>query len=97
MSSSWEFISNRKKEEQSNRIPREYRLPKGFKHGVVSVIDVPKTCGLLTLKELAITEKYDATSLAWTIREGKFSALEVTTAFCKRAAIAHQVVCRKIW
>ncbi|GME34954.1 hypothetical protein M1821_007645 [Neofusicoccum parvum] len=38
-----------------------------------------------------ITSNYDATALLEKIREGEFSAKDVTVAFCKRAAISQQL------
>lgn len=46
----------------------------------------------MTEKEVDITENYDATALAQALRERKLTCVDVTTAFCKRAAIAHQLV-----
>ncbi|KAF2673668.1 amidase [Microthyrium microscopicum] len=91
MASTWQAIAKRKKQEQWSRIPAEYRLQSDFKKDPVNVLDVPRTCGLLSAIELDITESYDATSLADAIRARKLSAVQVTTAFCKRAAIAHQL------
>jgi Asp-tRNA(Asn)/Glu-tRNA(Gln) amidotransferase A subunit family amidase len=58
---------------------------------MLDVRSIPRTCGILNSKELEITEKYDATSLAQAIRSKSLTAEDVTTAFCKRAAIAQQV------
>jgi amidase len=91
MSSSWQSIAQRKKQEQLSRIPKEYLLPAEYIQ-VSNVLDVPRACGLLTAKELRITEDYDATALAHAIRNGELKALDVARAFCKRAAIAHQLV-----
>ena len=53
---------------------------------------VPLTCGLLDETEAEITSDYDATSLLQELKTGTWSVEKVTTAFCKRAAIAHQLV-----
>jgi len=55
-------------------------------------MDVPRTCGILSEKELDITENYDATALVEKMAKGEFKSVEVVTAFCKRAAIAQQCV-----
>lgn len=52
---------------------------------------VPKSCGILTSEELAITES-SAVDLVSQLAAGKLTSVAVTTAFCKRAAIAHQLV-----
>lgn len=56
----------------------------------LNVLDVPRTCGILTEKELDITENYDATDLVALMSAGKLKSVDVVTAFCKRAAIAQQ-------
>ncbi|KAJ5936286.1 hypothetical protein N7454_005584 [Penicillium verhagenii] len=56
-----------------------------------NVMDIPRTCGVLTAKELDITENYDIRGLVLAMKEGKFKAETVIQAFCKRAAIAHQL------
>ena len=58
---------------------------------MLDVRSIPRTCGIMSSKELEITEKYDATSLAEAVRSKSLTAEEITTAFCKRAAIAQQV------
>ena len=52
---------------------------------------VPAQCGVLTPEQLAITE-LNASELLADIHAGKLTAFEVTEAFCKRTAIAHQMV-----
>jgi amidase len=87
MFESWERVSQQKKAQQASRIPSRWRLTADFfgppqKVGV-SVLDVPRTCGILTERELKITEEYDATALATEIRAGRLKCVEVTQAFCK--------------
>ncbi|KAJ5544387.1 Amidase [Penicillium frequentans] len=60
-------------------------------YGRVNVMEIPRTCGLLTSKELDITEKYDIRALVLAMTEGKLKAEDVVQGFCKRAAIAHQL------
>jgi hypothetical protein len=60
-----------------------------------SVLNLPRACGLLTEQELDITESYDAVTLLGKIASKELTSYTVTTAFCKRAAIAQQVVGRK--
>ncbi|KAJ5247074.1 hypothetical protein N7468_002057 [Penicillium chermesinum] len=63
--------------------------PKQYKP--VRVIDIPRRCGLLTDKELIITENYDVRGLVSAMTTAKYTAEEVVRAFSKRAAIAHQL------
>ncbi|KIW17824.1 hypothetical protein PV08_05019 [Exophiala spinifera] len=75
-------------------IPREYYLPQEiFDKKPTDVSTIPSTCGLLSSEEIQITEQYDAVSLAEAIATRKFTAVAVAKAFCKRAAIAHQLTC----
>lgn len=81
-----------------DKIPKEWRLPTSITNSVSEtsdqcVLDIPRTCGLLTAEELDITENHDAVALAELLAKGKLTSVAVTTAFCKRAAIAQQLVC----
>ncbi|KAJ5682671.1 hypothetical protein N7462_005836 [Penicillium macrosclerotiorum] len=60
-------------------------------YGRVNVMSIPRSCGILSAKELDITEKYDVRGLVSEMTEGRFSAEQVVQAFCKRAAVAHQL------
>jgi amidase len=92
MTTKWQIISRQKKEEQWSRIPVEYQFSSDLKISNKNVLNIPRTCGLMTESELHITEAYDATALADALAKKQFSSEAVTRAFCKRAAIAHQVV-----
>jgi amidase len=48
--------------------------------------------GILSPREIEITTSRDATTILEKIHKRAWSAEEVTTAFCKRAAMAHQMV-----
>lgn len=100
-------VSQRKLAELDAKIPAEWRLsasqiPLGMlspaesitnvkQYGRVNVMDIPRTCGLLSARELQITEDYDVRGLLRAMADNHLTAEEVTTAFCKRAAIAHQL------
>jgi amidase len=88
---SWQAIAQRKQAERKSRIPKEWLLSSLPSSDVLDLRSIPRTCGILTPKELQITENHDATSLAQTIRSRTLTAEAVTIAFCKRAAIAQQV------
>ncbi len=86
--STWESIRARKQAERESRIPSAWRLPSHLipsdsDDAALNVMDVPRTCGLLSRRELDITEKYDATALAAELRAGRMQCIEVTEAFCK--------------
>ncbi|KAM3413635.1 hypothetical protein BST61_g10329 [Cercospora zeina] len=75
-------------------IPKDFWLPESFfKDAPLDVTAVPSTCGILTPAQIMVTEQYDATGLAAAIANPELSAVAVATAFCKRAAIAHQLTC----
>ena len=87
-----------KRAEVGKALPQEWRLPSSILDTIsatadISVLDVPAKCGLLTKRELDITENHDAVDLIAKMAAKELSSFEVTQAFCKRAAIAHQVVC----
>lgn len=91
---SWQDLAAAKKAEQDSRIPPEWKLhPDQLPpEGTVDLRPFASTCGLLTEKDLEITgDQYDATGLAAAVAAGTYTALEVATAFCKRAAVGHQL------
>lgn len=90
MSDAWRAVASRKQEERTSRIPSAWRLTDEATTRR-SVLDVPRQCGLLTNQELNITEAHDATALVEQIARGLLKSEDVVRAFCKRAAIAHQV------
>ena len=57
-----------------------------------NTIGIPRSCGLLSDRELELTEQYDATCLVRMLAEGSVSSERLLTAFRKRATIAHQCV-----
>lgn len=92
MAAGYEERAKEKRAQQAESIPTEWRLKT-----IPSVAEVPnalkyiRECGLLTEKELKITETEDAAVLLSQLASKELSAVEVTTAFSKRAAIAHQL------
>lgn len=52
----------------------------------------PSAAEILSENDFHITESYTARSLAQALAEGNLKALDVVTAFCKRAAVAQQLV-----
>ncbi|EHL03745.1 putative Acetamidase [Glarea lozoyensis 74030] len=85
-------IAARKQAEQKSRIPKEWLLDQKFVDPPQkNVLHIPRASGILTDKELHITESYSAVALTSAIAKNELTALAVTTAFCKRAAIAQQL------
>ncbi|KPI42753.1 Acetamidase [Cyphellophora attinorum] len=77
-------------------IPAAWRLPENIisaaspGRGGIKVVDIPRTCGLLNKEQLEITEQ-TATELVARMTAGHLSSVQVTEAFCIRAAVAHQL------
>lgn len=92
MTITWEQKAASKQTSAYAKIPPEWRLPADIlQQAPDNVLDIPRQCGLLTSQELGITEDHDATALRDELSAGKLSAVDVTVAFCKRAAIAQQL------
>ena len=92
-SGKWEDIGAIAREKLYASIPAEWKVQPDKlpppEH--LRVTDFPARCGVLTETELAITDSF-ATDIVQRIATGEWKAEDVTRAFCKRAAVAHQVV-----
>ena len=98
----WQARGAEKRARCQTLIPKPWHLPSALlqtlKHPLESSknnlieLGIVRRSGLLTDKELKITEAYDVQSLLKALSSGELSSLEVTVAFCKRAAIAQQLV-----
>ncbi|KAF9045065.1 general amidase [Panaeolus papilionaceus] len=91
MSTQWQDLVAQKRRQQAASIPTAWVLPNPPSQDVLNVIGVPETCGLLSAKEIEITNSHVADILQ-RLASGSWTAVEVTTAFGKRAVIAHQLV-----
>jgi len=89
MSRSWEETAEDKKFRIAASIPEEWRI-KGDILGD-SVMEYPSISGIMDDVELSITES-SAVDLVAKMAAGQLTSVAVTTAFCKRAAMAHQLV-----
>lgn len=89
----WEEKALEKQNSINKLIPQEWKLSESILNNLpkTSTI-VPSQCGILSKLDLEITEIDNIEELAQQIAQGKYSALQVTEAYCKRAAIAHQLV-----
>ncbi|KAK5135972.1 hypothetical protein LTR08_004430 [Meristemomyces frigidus] len=88
----WTDVAAKAQTKLINSIPAEWRIPYNQlpPDEQLDVTSFPKQSGLLTDEELKITESF-ATEIVGAVAAGEWTAEEVTRAFCKRAAIAHQV------
>jgi amidase len=89
----WKDIARDRREEQDAQIPPEWRLsplhPRHPRHP--DARETIRTCGILTEDELRWTDMTDVRPLLHQLATGQLSSLQVTTAFCKRAALAQQL------
>jgi amidase len=93
----WQDLVTAKQQECAQRIPSEWKLS-AEQLALVQTprlieADVPRRSGLLSEFELDVTENYSANQLLTKLASGQVSSIDVTTAFCKRAALAQQLVC----
>ena len=99
-STSWETKVAAKQQAAREKIPKEWLLPASVIDALqfplsehpTDTMDIPRRSGVMSDKELEITEKYTVTELLARLAQGDLSALEVTLAFSKRAALAQQLV-----
>lgn len=91
----WRAQGEAKRQAILDAIPEKWRL----KDSIPSATEQRDVTGsyiqqFLSNREIEITET-DAVDIAAQTSSGHWSALEVTEAFCHRAALAHQLVFRK--
>jgi amidase len=94
----WESAVEKKRAAAAQKIPSAWRLPEYVLNDLTrnptgNVMDGPKISGILTDRELDITENYTAVQILEKLALKEFTSYEVTLAFSKRAAIAQQLVC----
>jgi amidase len=85
----WQDRAADKKSRIAASIPQEWRID--AKDTPQSAMDYPRQGVLLDVNELAITES-SATELVKKLATGELTSIAVTNAFCKRAALAHQLL-----
>lgn len=98
----WQERVAKKQQECFDKIPTEWRIsdlttglqvPLSENKNDLIQADIIRKAGLLTERELEITEQYTPTGLVSALADGRLTSVEVTLAYCKRAAVAHQLVC----
>ncbi|KAJ6097040.1 hypothetical protein N7499_001414 [Penicillium canescens] len=87
----WQQKAEAKRSEAAAKIPQEWQIPKSILEKSHSPFDILRNSGILSEREITITEDHDATDLVRKLASREYSSLEVTTAFAKRAAIAQQL------
>jgi amidase len=91
MSTDWQARCVARKKKQFDSIPPAWII-NAPPDDLLNVLDVPRNCGLLTSRELLITETIDVEIMLRKLSSAEWSSVEVTTAFYKRAIIAQQLV-----
>lgn len=92
-STAWDKTVADKRAARDALIPKEWLVQ--VADDVVDVTDIPAKSGVLSAAELEITET-EATDLVKKMVNKELTSEAVTVAFCKRAAIAQQVVSREL-
>ena len=89
----WEAKAAAKRASTLNKIPLEWRLsPEDLERASVQRdLTGPFIQGFLKVGDISIISM-DSVPLVSALREGTLTAVQVSTAFCKTAAIAHQIV-----
>jgi hypothetical protein len=87
---SWENVAYSHRQAINNAIPPEYLVPKKYLNSL-HLTNLREISGILTPREISITS-LSATNLLKLIHDQTYTSVEVTKAFCKSAAIAHQAV-----
>lgn len=98
----WQERALKKRQECAQKIPQEWKIPEQIlaqfqapfaenKNDLIRAEAIRKS-GILTDRELHITENYTVTELISGLADGSFTSVEVTLAYSKRAAVAQQLV-----
>ena len=92
----WKLLCAYKRKALQESIPKEWRIPNLPRiREQANVLGLPETCGILSEREIMITETTDVDVILENLRKAEWTAVEVTMAFCKRAVVAHQLVSKK--
>lgn len=87
----WQQRATAKRDSVNSLIPQEWRISNLPSREEQKDITGPYIHQYLTKQEVEITET-DAVGIAEKTTTGKWKAVEVTKAFCHRAALVHQLV-----
>lgn len=88
---SWKETVRQRRIKRQEQIPEAWRLSPAQISSSKDVRVVIHSSGILSPKELEWTDMTDVRPLLQKLATRQVTSLEVTTAFCKRAAIAQQV------
>ena len=97
----WQALAAKKRARVEAQLPAAWRLSPhilgtvhGGMHSTANVIELEtaRNSGILSDDEFSLTENYSATALVAKLASRQVTSFEVTTAFCKRAAVGQQLV-----
>ena len=89
----WQSKAADKRAALTNLIPSQWKLAPSIVEDLpLNLTSIPAQCEILTDLDLEITDIDDIQELANRIAAGRYSAVQVAEAFCKRAAIAQQLI-----
>lgn len=96
---SWAKLVNEKRAARADKIPSKWRIQPELLKDVnensdISAFEVLNRNSLFSEEEITITERFTASGLCAELASGRLSAVDVTLAFCHRAAVAQQLVSR---
>lgn len=92
MSGTWETIAARKRGRLQSSIPSDWRIDiKELENLDSSAVRYISESKVLSSEDVRITN-LSAVALVAKLAAGELTSVEVTLAFCKRAALAHQLV-----
>lgn len=91
----WQEVAAAKVEELIASIPAEWIIPASIlpSKTTTNVSTFVAQSGMFNAREIEVTAS-SATKIAAQVAAREWTAEEVTRAFCKSAAVAHQLVCR---
>ncbi|KAJ5463316.1 Amidasefungi [Penicillium sp. IBT 31633x] len=88
----WKGLVREKRAAQRALIPSDWHLPAAIlANPPASSVEIIRSSGILSTDELSWTETTDICELIELIKSRRVTSESLTTAFCKRAAIAQQV------
>ena len=92
MATDWERIAYEKRESIRALLPKDWTAgePAPSTSKLPNATEYPRS--FLTQREIDITEKYTAQELVSKLADRTYTSVEVTSAFCPRATIAHGLV-----
>jgi amidase len=90
--SSWKAKAAEKRRQQYETIPSAWRLPSLPTSPTLNTAEYLDSCPILSVQDQNITAITDGKVLQRMLQTGEVTSEAVVTAFCKRAAVAQQVI-----